>query len=148
MEQYQSYLIVHDVAKKKNVGTILRSCAAFGVAEIWLVGIKKLSTFGHQGTAKRLVYRFLPTMAAAKEHAVAHAIQICGIEIMSESRNLWASPFSGSTAFLLGNEGHGLTEAEKAFCDFFVYIPQYASNTESLNVAVAGSIVLSHFARK
>jgi hypothetical protein len=33
-------------------------------------------------------------------------------------------PFRGSTAFLMGNEGHGLTEAQIAACDHFVYIPQ------------------------
>ena len=36
-------------------------------------------------------------------------------------------PFRGSTAFLMGNEGHGLTDAQIAVCDHFVYIPQAAS---------------------
>ena len=31
-------------------------------------------------------------------------------------------------------------------CDFFVYIPQYGGGTASLNVTVAASIVLQHFA--
>ncbi len=31
-------------------------------------------------------------------------------------------------------------------CDFFVYIPQYGAGTGSLNVTVAASIVLHHFA--
>ena len=35
-------------------------------------------------------------------------------------------PFRGSTAFLMGNEGHGLTDAQIAVCDHFVYIPQAA----------------------
>jgi hypothetical protein len=33
-----------------------------------------------------------------------------------------------------------------AICDHFVYIPQFGDGTASLNVAVAGSIVLHHFA--
>lgn len=55
-------------------------------------------------------------------------------------------PFRRSTAFLLGNEGTGLSTKELEICDFFVYIPQYGCGTASLNVTVAASIVLHHFA--
>lgn len=54
-------------------------------------------------------------------------------------------PFKRSTAFLLGNEGTGLSTKELEICDFFVYIPQYGCGTASLNVTVAASIVLHHF---
>lgn len=54
-------------------------------------------------------------------------------------------PFKKSTAFLLGNEGTGLSAKECEMCDFFVYIPQYGCGTASLNVTVAASIVLHHF---
>merc|ERR1711953_1010392 len=47
---------------------------------------------------------------------------------------------------MLGNEGAGMTDAQRAICDFFVYIPQHSGATASLNVAIAGSIVLHHFA--
>ena len=33
-----------------------------------------------------------------------------------------------------------------AICDGFVYIPQHGKGTASLNVTVAGSIILHHFA--
>ena len=47
---------------------------------------------------------------------------------------------------MLGNEGVGMTEKQLQACDFFVYIPQFTGATASLNVAIAGSIVLHHFA--
>eukprot|EP00927_Polykrikos_kofoidii_P015872 TRINITY_DN17107_c0_g1_i3.p5 TRINITY_DN17107_c0_g1~~TRINITY_DN17107_c0_g1_i3.p5 ORF type:complete len:113 (+),score=29.38 TRINITY_DN17107_c0_g1_i3:592-930(+) len=47
---------------------------------------------------------------------------------------------------MLGNEGEGMTPAQRDACDFFVYIPQYSGATASLNVATAGAIVLHHFA--
>ncbi|KAH7436575.1 hypothetical protein KP509_05G026400 [Ceratopteris richardii] len=55
-------------------------------------------------------------------------------------------PFTQSSAFLLGNEGTGLSKKEMDICDSFVYIAQYGSGTASLNVTVAASIVLHHFA--
>lgn len=43
-------------------------------------------------------------------------------------------------------QGTGLSEKQVALCDSFVYIPQYGDGTGSLNVTVATSIVLQHFA--
>ncbi|OAY80258.1 hypothetical protein ACMD2_18428 [Ananas comosus] len=94
----ESVVVVHNVAKRHNVGTLARSAAAFGVSEI--------------------VDGAMPVT----DH-----------------------PFRKSTAFLLGNEGTGLSERECEICDFFVYIPQYGGGTASLNVTVAASIVLHHF---
>lgn len=51
-------------------------------------------------------------------------------------------PWRGSTALLVGNEGTGLTPAQRAVCDHYVYIPQYSAGTASLNVTVAGSIIM------
>jgi hypothetical protein len=57
-----------------------------------------------------------------------------------------AHPFRGPTAFIAGNEGFGLPAEHQALCDHFVYIPQYSEGTASLNVTVATSIVMHHFA--
>jgi hypothetical protein len=43
-------------------------------------------------------------------------------------------------------QGTGLSEKQVSLCDAFVYIPQYGAGTASLNVTVAASIVLQHFA--
>ena len=40
----------------------------------------------------------------------------------------------------------GLSDGQKRACDSFVYIAQHGTGTASLNVAVAASIVLHHFA--
>jgi tRNA(Leu) C34 or U34 (ribose-2'-O)-methylase TrmL len=47
-----------------------------------------------------------------------------------------------SLAFVVGNEGDGLSAAQMEACRHFVRIPQYGTGTASLNVAVAASIVL------
>eukprot|EP00958_Prasinococcus_capsulatus_P021469 scaffold2911_cov414-Prasinococcus_capsulatus_cf.AAC.13 len=44
------YLVVHNVAKKHNIGTLLRSACAFGVAEVILVGSNTFNTFGAHGS--------------------------------------------------------------------------------------------------
>lgn len=45
-----------------------------------------------------------------------------------------------------GLQGSGLSESQVKHCDSFVYISQYGPGTASLNVYVAASIVLHHYA--
>jgi len=52
--------------------------------------------------------------------------------------------FSFWFGFVL-TQGDGMTENQMEICDGFVYIPQHGNGTASLNVTVAGSIVLHHF---
>lgn len=44
------------------------------------------------------------------------------------------------------SQGAGLSEKQISHCDSLIYIPQHGPGTASLNVAVAASIVLHHFA--
>eukprot|EP00931_Biecheleriopsis_adriatica_P039519 TRINITY_DN22597_c0_g1_i1.p1 TRINITY_DN22597_c0_g1~~TRINITY_DN22597_c0_g1_i1.p1 ORF type:complete len:222 (+),score=53.30 TRINITY_DN22597_c0_g1_i1:38-667(+) len=138
--------LLFNVGKKQNFGTLLRSACAFGVSEVLVVGAKKISTFGNQGTSAHANLRYCDTLEAAKEELTARGARLCGIEIDDSAQPVTAHPFTGPTAFMLGNEGIGMSPAQRAACDFFVYIPQHTGATASLNVAIAGSIVLHHFA--
>lgn len=73
-------------------------------------------------------------------------ITVCGVEIMKEAQSVVTHPFKGDTCFILGNEGLGMNENQKAICDQFIYIPQYTNKTASLNVAVSAAILFHHFA--
>lgn len=73
-------------------------------------------------------------------------VSVVGIEIDDGAAAVHTHPFTGNTAFMIGNEGQGLNEKQMKLCDEFVYIPQHGVGTASLNVAVATSIVLHHFA--
>jgi len=142
----QSYLLLFNVGKRQNWGTLLRSAGAFGVSEIHVVGAKKLATFGNQGTANDTPQRHFESLDAARAELHRQGARICGIEIDDSAVPVNTHPFTGPTAFMLGNEGDGMSAAQRAACDFFVYIPQHTGITASLNVAIAGSIVLHHFA--
>ena len=143
---YKSYLLVYNVGKRQNFGQLLRSAAAFGVSAVFVVGAEKLSTFGNQGTTLHCEFRHFADIKAAKEYLVAHNIKLIGIEITDSSVPVQSQPFTGDTCFMLGNEGTGMNELQLHACDSFVYIPQHSGATASLNVFIAGSIVLHHFA--
>ncbi len=72
-------------------------------------------------------------------------IQIIGVEIDPSSINLETEPFTNSTAFMMGNEGKGMTSKQMSVCDGFIRISQYGGGTASLNVSVAAGLVLHRF---
>ncbi|KAJ6790632.1 uncharacterized protein M6B38_367300 [Iris pallida] len=141
----ESIVVVHNIAKRHNVGTMARSATAFGVSEMVLVGRRDFNAFGSHGSTSHLRFRHLHSLPLARAHLKERGFDICGVEIADGALPVDRHPFRKSTAFLLGNEGTGLSPKECEICDFFVYIPQYGCGTASLNVTVAASIVLHHF---
>ncbi|XP_027119003.1 uncharacterized protein [Coffea arabica] len=144
-KRYESYVLIHNIAKRHNVGTLARSCTAFGVSELILVGRRDFNAFGSHGSTSHLNFRHFNSLSLAKSFLKERDCDICGVEITDDAVAVNQHPFKRSTAFLLGNEGTGLSAKECEICDFFVYIPQYGCGTASLNVTVAASIVLHHF---
>ena len=77
--------------------------------------------------------------------ATKPTIQIVGVEIDNTSINLEHEPFTSSVAFMMGNEGSGMTKKQMSICDSFVRISQHGGGTASLNVSVAAGVVLHRF---
>lgn len=93
-------------------------------------------------------FHYWNTLVELKERLSSKGVVICGVEICDGARDFATVNWDRPVAFMLGNEGSGLSEKQKAVCDFFVYIPHYSGATASLNVAVAGGIIFHNFARK
>ena len=144
----EALLILHNIAKKKNFGELIRTAAAMGVCEVIVVGAQKLATHGAHGTPSHLRFSHFPRFQDAVDYVrnVKRAT-LCGIEITPDAQPVQTHPFrGGATAFLAGNEGQGLAPAHLAACDYCVYIPQHSAATASLNVNAATAVVLHHFA--
>ena len=55
--------------------------------------------------------------------------------------------FTTRMALMPGNEGTGLSPAQKSICDGYIIIPQYGKATASLNVHVASCLVLYRYSQ-
>jgi tRNA C32,U32 (ribose-2'-O)-methylase TrmJ len=144
---HTSILVLHNVSKKRNFGELIRTAAAMGVAEIVVVGAQKLQSFGAQGTTSHMRFSHFRSLGDAVEYMkVTRGMSIAGVEIASGAQPVQTHPFVGSTAFMMGNEGQGLTAAQMEACDQLVYIPQHSAATASMNVNAACAVVLHHFA--
>ncbi|KAG1326357.1 putative TrmH family tRNA/rRNA methyltransferase [Cocos nucifera] len=110
----ESLVVVHNVAKRHNVGTLARSATAFGVSEIVLVGRRDFNAFGSHGSTSHLRFRHFFSLSQARLYLKASLsppppggerdCDICGVEITEGAISVTHHPFKKSTAFLLGNE--------------------------------------------
>lgn len=139
-------LVLSSLQKRANVGSCVRSAVAFGCSSLIVTGASKARTDGAMRTEKYIEIRQYDKLPEAVTWLKGRGFAICGIEITPTAVPVHTHPFRGPTAFVAGNEGFGLPLEHQALCDHFVYIPQYSQGTASLNVAVATSIVMSHFA--
>ena len=111
-------------------------------------GSKSYNTFGCKGASNHVDFSYYPNLPDARRGLMEDkgVTKILGVEIVDDAVPIESHPFDGNTAFIMGNEGEGMTPNQKAICDGFVYIRQHGPGTASLNVAVAASIVMHHFA--
>ncbi|MCA9004218.1 MAG: 23S rRNA (guanosine(2251)-2'-O)-methyltransferase RlmB [Planctomycetaceae bacterium] len=145
------YLILDRIQDPYNFGAIIRSAEIMGAHGIF-VGTHE------QSEVTSLVCR---TSAGAVNHVplvqAADLISLCrdwkhnGVRIvgtaMQAAEMLTDYDFQQPTAFIVGNEGTGISPELLAECTNLVRIPQQG-RTESLNVAVSASILLYEASRQ
>lgn len=74
---FESFVIVHNVAKRHNLGTIARSATAFGVSELILVGRKDFNAFGSHGASLHVQFRHFHTLPEAALYLKVWALSQC-----------------------------------------------------------------------
>jgi tRNA (guanosine-2'-O-)-methyltransferase len=145
-------LLLDSVAQPFNVGSIIRSAAAFGAERVWLCGNTPPLTHPSVGKTALGTDRFLITVSepdpvAAAKAAHDEGFRVVAIELASAARPLHEADLSGDVCLVLGNEDHGCTAALLAAADEVAYIPQ-PSRVGSLNVAAAAAVALAEARRR
>ena len=137
-------LIVFNIEKPQNIGILMRTAYAFGCDELLVVGRRKLKVTGASHTHRVLKWRHFFSMKDAAAHCRHEGCRIVGVEIGGDL--ITDTRFDDDVAFILGNEGRGLADA-LPFCESLVTVPQWRG-VPSLNVAVAGALVMFEFQRQ
>ena len=143
-------LVVDRPASPGNLGTVIRSCDAFGAGGVIVTG-HGVDLYD-PATIRASVGSFfaIPCIALGSHNDVATwvgdvrrelpSLQVVGTSARA-STPLRDFDWSGETVLIVGNETHGLSHAYRELCDAVVTIPMHGMAT-SLNAAVATSIVL------
>lgn len=149
MMKPQMYVVIYNISKKKNIGSIIRSCVAFNVHTIYVIGRnkkKEVNYFGNMGTFKYANIEYFSSINELKIYLKEKGILLYGVEIGRDAIPVTSKPFKQDTAFLFGNEGTGIDDQVLNLCDEIIYIPQYGNGTSSLNVSVSCAIILHNYA--
>jgi tRNA (guanosine-2'-O-)-methyltransferase len=145
-------LLLDSVAQPFNVGSIIRSAAAFGAGQLWLCG--NTAPLSHPsvgktalGTDRFLTAEVEPDPVAAVKAARLSGFRVIAIELASAALPLYEADLSGDVCLALGNEDHGCSAALLAAADAVAYIPQ-PSRVGSLNVAAAAAVAMAEARRR
>jgi TrmH family RNA methyltransferase len=127
-----------------NLGTLIRTSAATGAGGFIFIG-EQIDPFDPSVVRATMGALFKQKIARARaeqfhEWVKSRKLQVIGAS-PNGSINYDEVCYTPPTVLLLGNERKGLTSDERQICQKLVRIPM-TEGTDSLNVAVAGSLLL------
>ncbi|HUN38224.1 MAG TPA: TrmH family RNA methyltransferase [Trebonia sp.] len=145
-------LVLDSVAQPFNVGSIVRTSAAFGAEALWLCGNTPELDHPSVGKVALGTDRFLevtrePSAAQAVKAAQAEGYRVVAVELASGALPLAEAALDGDVCLVIGNEDHGCSPAVLAAVDAVTYIPQ-PSRVGSLNAGVAAAIAMAEVRRR
>jgi len=127
-----------------NLGTIIRLCDWFGV-ETLLCNTRTVDCYNPKvvqasmGSLTRVAVHYLDLAA----FLTTTALPVYTMDL--EGENLYTATFPKDCILILGNEANGISSEVRALSNEVITIPRFSQHqrTESLNVAMAGAIILS-----
>jgi len=139
-------LILDSVQDPQNFGTLLRTAEAVGVdgviiAERRAVGVTPAVIKASAGAIHHLKIARVTNLARTIETLKRKNVWIVGVENVPAAQDFSTLDYKMPLALVLGSEGEGLSRLVREKCDFLVRLPMWGK-VASLNVAVAGSIIL------
>jgi tRNA (guanosine-2'-O-)-methyltransferase len=145
-------LLLESVSQPFNVGSIVRTAAAFGIDRIWLVGATAdpdhpAARKTALGTGRYLEFERLPDAAGAAAAASAAGLRLIAIELADGATALHQAALGGDVCLAFGHEDRGCSPGLLAAADLVAYIPQ-VGRVGSLNVACAASVALAEARRR
>lgn len=140
-------LVLDNLKAGYNVPKIFRSAHAFGAAEVHLVNIGPFDPAPAKGGFKHVPARFHDDFDACYRELKDKGYRIYTLTPSSE-HVLWSTELPENSAFILGHEEFGLSFDPADYPDIQGMVIPHFGPVESLNVAVAASIVLYEYARQ
>jgi 23S rRNA (guanosine2251-2'-O)-methyltransferase len=138
-------LLLDTLQNPQNLGTLLRTAEAVGVHGIVIpqrraAGVTPAVVHASAGATEHLL------MASANLAQVIAELKEAGAWVIGLDGSPQAQPvesvrLDGPLALVVGSEGEGMRDLVRKSCDILVRLPMQGQ-IESLNAAVAGSVVL------
>lgn len=144
-------LILGEVQDPHNVGAVIRSAAAFGLAGVLIPPHNQAPVTGTVVKVSAGMAFRIPLVSISNVNSVARDLQKRGCWVYGLEGNGTVTTvkedYPKPSVFILGNEGSGLREKTKELCDDLISIPIHP-RCESLNAAAATAVVLASWSAK
>ena len=145
-EPNTALLVLGEVQDPHNVGAVIRSAAAFGLAGVLIPPHNQAPVTGtvvkvSAGMAFRIPLVTIPNVNTVLRDLKDSGFWVYGLEGEGNTKTT-SERYPKPTVFVLGNEGAGLREKTKELCDELISIPIHP-RCESLNAAAATAVVLA-----
>ncbi len=139
------WLALESLQDPGNLGTVFRTAEGVGAAGLVLDDatadvFNPKTVRAAMGSLYRVPFVGTDDLPAMLERMKARGIRVFAADLRG-SVDYAACDYTGDTAFLIGNEGNGLSEAALSAADARVRIPM-RGNLESLNAAAAAAVLL------
>jgi TrmH family RNA methyltransferase len=142
MNEHTSCIMLETIQDPGNLGSILRSAAAAGIREVFL-SVDCTDSWSPKTLRAGMGAHF--SLNIHEQVDLVHLAQCFAGQViattLSGADSIYHTDLRGSTAFVFGNEGSGLSEKILKVVNRRVMIPM-SNHTESLNVAAAAAICL------
>lgn len=144
-------VILGEVQDPHNVGAVIRSAAAFGVAGILIPEHRQAPITGTVIKVSAGMAFRVPLVSIGNVNQTVHDLKERGFWIYGldgeATQSIYEEGFEKPSAFILGNESTGIRVKTLEHCDIPLRIPMHA-RAESLNASAAAAVVLSAWSVK
>ena len=144
----EKILLAESLRDPGNLGTVMRSCAALGIDRLILSDdCADLYSPKTVRAAMGALFRLPTVTVASADFAKAISVlrdagrHVYATALHREARVIGTWTLEKGDCFVIGNEGHGLSESAITACDGCTIIPM-RQGSESLNAAAAAAICI------
>ena len=143
-------IICDEITDPHNLGSIIRTANAVGAHGVIIP--KRRSAAVNQTVVKTScgAVEYVPVARVTNITQTIKTLKEQGIWVIGTDMGApvyYEANLKGSIAIVIGNEGDGIGRLVKENCDMMVSLPMYGQ-VDSLNAAVAGSIVMYEVVRQ
>lgn len=145
-------LLLDCLQDPQNLGTLLRTAEVVGVHGLVLperraASVTPAVVSASSGASEHALIVQVTNLVRAMGELKESGVWIAGLEAVPGATQVWQADLKGPLAVVVGSEGRGMRRLVRETCDYLVDLPM-RGQINSLNAAVAGSVVLYEAARQ
>ena len=146
LHEHERAIILNSVRDPGNLGSVIRSCVAFGVERIILTGdcadvYNPKVVRSAMGSLFRVRITIVQNACVLVDKLKEDGRRIFAAELRDSAISVRDASILPTDVIVIGNEGHGIDPEISKRCTASVYLP-ISKNTESLNASVAAAIFM------